>query len=84
MISPLPHNSWAPDLAPESCNALITWLGDHKTNEKRYISTYVKLMATKLNRAVASDEIHLSVIFQPWKKTYTSHVLGLIYFRIQH
>ena len=38
----------------------ITWSGDQVTNEKSYISTSTRPIATKLDKEVASDEKILS------------------------
>ena len=43
-----------------SCDPWITCLGDHVTNENRYISTSTSPMATTLARELASDGKMLS------------------------
>ena len=48
-------------LSVESLNASITWSSYHVTDEKRYISTCARPMATKLDRVVGPNADLLSI-----------------------
>ena len=62
-ISPLPRGPWLDKVevcskgppSIESFDALIMWPNYHVTDEKRYISTSARPMATKIDRVVGSN-----------------------------